>query len=195
VVDEIGIWSASTDGHLQCYWGHPSLPNGHDTCGKRWAWSTHSRLRSNPAYRRHHQKTRPMGTAHSDGRICLGRSTHASHWQARFAPLQKRIGKQKAIVVIARKLLVVVWNVLSHLAVDRRADVQAFAGSFMTWGARHKLATRLGLSRPEFVRRELDWLGIDHELDTHTYCGRSFSLNPRFPNFLVRGIMPQKVTL
>jgi hypothetical protein len=52
--------------------------------------------------------------------------TH-SHWRARFAPLKKRIGKQKAIVAIARKLLVVVWNVLNQLAVDRQADIESVA--------------------------------------------------------------------
>ena len=100
------------------------------------------------------------------------------HWQARFTPLQKRIGKQKAIVAIARKLLVVVWNVLNQLAVDRQADVESVARSFMTWGARHRLATGLGLSRPEFVRRELDRLGLGHDLDAIYYCGRTYSLPP-----------------
>jgi transposase len=100
------------------------------------------------------------------------------HWQTKFAYLEKRIGKQKAIVAIARKLLVVVWNVLSHVAVDRRADVEAIARSFMTWGARHKLATGLGLSRAEFVRHELDRLGIGHNLDAFKYCGRTYGLPP-----------------
>ncbi len=100
------------------------------------------------------------------------------HWQAKFAYLEKRIGKQKAIVAIAHKLLVVVWNVLSHLSIDRRADAEAIARSFMTWGARHKLATGLGLSRVEFVRHELDWLGIGRNLGAFKYCGRTYGLPP-----------------
>lgn len=103
--------------------------------------------------------------------------TH-SHWQARFAPLEKRIGKQKAIVAIARKLLVVVWNVLNQVTVDRQAEVEAVARSFMTWGARHRLATRLGMSRAEFVRQELNRLGIGHDLKSFKYCGRTYSLPP-----------------
>ena len=101
--------------------------------------------------------------------------THA-HWRAEFEHLEKRTGKQKAIVAIARKLLVVVWNVLSRPAVDRRADVEGVARSLMTWGARHWLATGLGLSRAQFVRHELDRLGIGYDLGAFTYCGRTYPL-------------------
>ena len=100
------------------------------------------------------------------------------HWRTRFAHLRKRIGPQKAIVAIARKLLVVVWNVLNKLEVDRQADVEAVARSFMTWGARHGLATGLGMSRTEFVRQELDRLGVGYDLDAFKYCGRTYSLPP-----------------
>jgi hypothetical protein len=94
---------------------------------------------------------------------------------------QDSIGKQKAIVAIARKLLVVVWNVLSQLAVDRQADVEAVARSFMTWGARHRLAIGLGLSRAEFVRHELERIGMGHDLNAFNYCGRTYSLPPPEP--------------
>jgi transposase len=97
-------------------------------------------------------------------------------WSAKFAQLEKRIGKQKAIVAIARKLLVVVWNVLTARAADRQADVQAVARSLMTWGAGHRLATGLGLSRPQFVRERLDRLGIGGCLDSFKYCGRVYKL-------------------
>jgi len=101
--------------------------------------------------------------------------THPT-WKAQFARLERRIGKQKAIVAIARKLLVVVWNVLSARAVDRQAETDAVARSFMTWGAGHGLAKSLGLSRPQFVRQELDRLGIGRSLDKLRYCGRIYKL-------------------
>jgi len=44
------------------------------------------------------------------------------HWEAQFQRLEKRIGKQKAIVAMARKLLVVVWHVLSEQVADRYGD-------------------------------------------------------------------------
>jgi len=103
------------------------------------------------------------------------------HWKDQFARLQKRIGKQKAIVAIARKMLVVVWNVLTRQAVDRQANVQAIARSLMNWGADHGLATGLGLSRAEFVRRELDRLRTGQDLTTFSYCGRTYKLPRMVP--------------
>jgi hypothetical protein len=97
-------------------------------------------------------------------------------WRAQFVRLTKRTSRQKAIVAVARKLLVVVWNVLSTQAVDRQADTEAVARSLMNWGASHGLATGLGLSRPQFVRQELDRLGIGHSLEAFSYCGRVYKL-------------------
>ncbi|WP_236601453.1 IS110 family transposase [Ktedonobacter sp. SOSP1-52] len=50
---------------------------------------------------------------------------HHSHWKEQFERLAHRIGKQKAIVAIARKLLVAIWHILSHEQADRHADRQA----------------------------------------------------------------------
>jgi hypothetical protein len=40
---------------------------------------------------------------------------------AEFARLRARVGHRKALVAIARRLLVVVWHVLTHETVDRHA--------------------------------------------------------------------------
>jgi transposase len=98
------------------------------------------------------------------------------YWRAQFARLEQRIGKQKAIVAIARKLLVVVWNVLTARAADRQANVPAVARSLMNWGAEHSLATGLGLSRPQFVRMALDQLRLGDRMDSFKYCGRVYKL-------------------
>jgi len=97
-------------------------------------------------------------------------------WSAEFAQLEKRIGKQKAIVAVARKLLVVVWHVLTARAADRQADVPAVARSLMNWGAGHRLATGLGLSRPQFVREGLSQLGLGSSMASFSYCGRVYKL-------------------
>ncbi len=99
-------------------------------------------------------------------------------WKARFDQLADRIGRHKAIVAIARKLLVVVWNVLSRRAADRNAQAEAVARSFMGWGTNHGLATSLGLSRPAFVRRELDRVGLGTELTAFHYGGQRYPLPP-----------------
>jgi hypothetical protein len=43
---------------------------------------------------------------------------HHPHWKGEFERLSVRIGKPKAIVAIARKLLVAVWHVLSQKSAD-----------------------------------------------------------------------------
>jgi transposase len=52
--------------------------------------------------------------------------THAA-WEREFERLAKRIGEAKAVVAIARKLLIVVWHVLMAKSADRRADAEQVA--------------------------------------------------------------------
>jgi transposase len=60
-------------------------------------------------------RTAMVETAHVASR------THA-HWKAELARLEPRLGRNKAIVTIARKLLVAVWHVLTKGCADRFAD-------------------------------------------------------------------------
>jgi len=46
------------------------------------------------------------------------------HWQQQFEQLTYRLGREKAIVAIARKLLVIIWPVLTARVADRRAVPQ-----------------------------------------------------------------------
>lgn len=89
---------------------------------------------------------------------------HQPYWRKQFEQLSARRGKHKAIVAIARKLLVVVWNVLRLQVADRQAEVAAVARSFYRWSDRHQLAKQLNLSRAEFVRRELVRLGLEQQV-------------------------------
>jgi transposase len=59
---------------------------------------------------------------------------HHPHWQREFERLAPRIGRGKAVVAIARKLLVVVWYVLSGQVADTHADEAAVARKYFTWG-------------------------------------------------------------
>jgi transposase len=86
---------------------------------------------------------------------------YSSYWKEEFQRLRARLGDGKAIVAIARKLLVVVWHVLTHRAADRQANRDAVARSFKRWASRQGAATAIGLPRPQFVRRELARLGLD----------------------------------
>ena len=93
-----------------------------------------------------------------------------------FERLSARIGKKKAIVAIARKLLVVVWHVLSKQEADRNADQAMVTRTMMEWARNKSTATRQGLTRVEFVRRELDRLGIGAEMDSFVFNGRTYHL-------------------
>jgi transposase len=82
----------------------------------------------------------------------------------------------KAIVAIARKLLVVIWHVLTERAADRQADPVAVARRLFRWGASHHLATRSGLSRGGFVRKALDQIGVGQNLSRLEINGSTYLL-------------------
>ena len=49
------------------------------------------------------------------------------------------------------------------------------ARSLMKWASEYRLATSLGLSRPAFVWRELDRLGLGQGLDSFFYAAHRYS--------------------
>jgi len=120
------------------------------------------------------------GMTHSSGRITkTGRRDlrramvnaanhaieHHPHWKKEFERLEPHLGRSKAVVATARKLLVAVWHVLNKKAADRFADPRNVACSFFA------LAYRVGVRNlPEgqsalvFTREQLDRLGIGKDL-------------------------------
>lgn len=98
------------------------------------------------------------------------------YWKAQFKRLTAAIGKPKAIVAIARKLLVVLWHVLTERAADRHAIPVAVARKFMRWGARRGVAVRQGVSRAAFVRQRLSVLGLGGELTSFAYGDKQIRL-------------------
>jgi transposase len=95
--------------------------------------------------------------------------TH-SHWKRAFGQLAKRIGEHKAIVAIARKLLIAIWHVLMSRSADRRADAEQVAFKLMVWSWKLSDEQRGGLSSRQFIRAHLLRLGIGDEL-THIRRG------------------------
>jgi hypothetical protein len=100
---------------------------------------------------------------------------YAPYWHTCFATLKASIGRQKAIVAVARKLLVVMWHVLTKRVPDYHAEAQAVARSLMKWASAHRLATSAGLSRSAFVWRELDRLGLGSQLESFTYSSYRYA--------------------
>ncbi len=91
-------------------------------------------------------------------------STHP-HWKAELARLKPRIGRNKAIVAIARKLLIAIWYVLSKEVPDRFAKPEIVARKLMQYTYVLGKANRpAGQSTAQFVRQQLDALGIGADL-------------------------------
>ena len=101
-----------------------------------------------------------------------------SRWRDQFERLAQRLGRRKAIVAIARKLLVVIWHVLYHRRVDRQADPERVVRYFLAWGRQAKAFARLGLKASAFARQQMDILGIGQELPTLISFGATYRLPP-----------------
>jgi transposase len=93
------------------------------------------------------------------------------HWKAEFARLEPRLGHNKAIVAIARKLLVAVWFILAQNRTDRFAQPEAIAQKLLRFAYRVGKENRpAGQTAAQFVRLRLDALHLGGEL-THIPWG------------------------
>ena len=118
-----------------------------------------------------HRSGRITKTGRKDLRSTMVRAAFSalqSHprWKKEFERLEPRLGRSKATVAIARKLLVAVWYVLMHGEADRHAVPQRVARDLMV------LTMGMGkVNRPEgwttmaYVRYHLDRLGLGEEVD------------------------------
>ena len=100
------------------------------------------------------------------------------YWKARFEALCRRLCKEKAIVAIARQLLVVVWHVWHDRELNRHIDAEALARKLMTWAEQGGRAMRQGLTAPQFVRLQLDYLGVGQDLTELRYGSHVYTLPP-----------------
>lgn len=91
---------------------------------------------------------------------------HHPHGQAEFQRLVPRLGDKKAIVAIARKLLVVVWHVLTKGVADRHAQPDAVARKLYAFAETLGRAGRRGQTTAAFTRAALDRLELGRDLAT-----------------------------
>ncbi|MCI0349007.1 MAG: hypothetical protein L0Z53_06240, partial [Acidobacteriales bacterium] len=99
-------------------------------------------------------------------------------WKTELARLEPRLGRNKAMVAIARKLLVVVWHVLTKRQADKHADAEKVAKNFFNTAYIHIGARNLpeNQTAPEFVRRSLDRLGLGKDLQRVKRGGHEYLL-------------------
>lgn len=101
------------------------------------------------------------------------------HWKAELARLEPRLGKSKAIVAIARKLLVAVWHVLTKECADRYADPEQVARFLVQYAYRLGQDRRPeGQTMPMYVREQLDSLGLGADLTSFKNGQRIIKLPP-----------------
>jgi transposase len=99
------------------------------------------------------------------------------HWKQRFQELQKRMHRNQAIVAIARRLLELVWYVLTRRQPYRHFSHERIAYKYLTWAWQMDEAARDGLTRQQFARYYLMRLGIGHDLTR-------IALDPKHPRRL-----------
>jgi transposase len=94
-------------------------------------------------------------------------------WGRRFQELCRRMHKNQAIVVIAHRLLELVWYVLSRRQPYRNFSHERIAYKYLTWSWQLSETDREGLTRQQFTRYYMMKLGIGHDL-------KQIALNPRY---------------
>jgi transposase len=98
-------------------------------------------------------------------------------WKHRFQEMHKRMHRNQAIVAVARRLLELVWYVLTRRQSYHHFSHERIAYKYLTWAWQMDEAARDGLTRQQFARYYLMRLGIGHEL---TRVAR----NPKYPRKL-----------
>lgn len=104
---------------------------------------------------------------------------HHPHWKAQFERLSRRIGKQKAIVAIARKLLVTIWHVLSQQEADCHAQVEAITRKLLNWISHTGTIPGKKRDRLLLLYDYLDQLGLSEEVEQVNYHGSTYRLSAR----------------
>jgi len=104
---------------------------------------------------------------------------HHPHWKTQFERLSARIGKQKAIVAIARKLLVTIWHVLSHQQADSNVQIEAVTRKLLNWIAHTGATPGKKRDRLLLLYEQLDRLGLSGEVEQVDYYGSTYRLSTR----------------
>ena len=112
---------------------------------------------------------------------------HHPYWKREFERLTARMAKGKAIVTVARKLLVAVWYMLAYQQADRHADPHIVGLKFFAWSWKLSPAQHGGLTRRQFVRYHLMQLGLGNDL---THIQRGGTKRPLAPVEEVRQLRP-----
>ena len=90
-------------------------------------------------------------------------NTHP-YWTTQFERLERRKPKNKAIVAMARHLLIAVWHVLTERSADKNAIPKMVALKLMAWSWKLSDQERSGLTSRQFIRYHLMRLKLGEDL-------------------------------
>jgi transposase len=131
-----------------------------------------------------HRTGRITKAGRRDIRGCMVEAAHTAcrthpHWKTELARLEPRLGYNKAIVVVARKLLVAVWHILNQRCADRFADPELVARKLAQYAYTLGRDNRLpGQTVGEYARQQLDRLDIGADLDAIQWGKRTIPMPP-----------------
>ena len=104
---------------------------------------------------------------------------HDPRWKAELARLEPRLGRNKAIVAIARKMLVIVWHLLTRHVAEKHLDLERLARKFYEFAYFVGKANWGGSpTATAFIRRKLDEAGVGREMTSFFYSRRRIVLPP-----------------
>jgi len=86
------------------------------------------------------------------------------YWKAQYQRLTKVKHPNKAIVAIARRLLVSAWYILTKHEPYRQANEETIAYKMMIWSQRMDEKALRGLTRQQFIKYALLRLGVGQDL-------------------------------
>ena len=98
------------------------------------------------------------------------------YWKGEFDRLSQRLITGKAIVAIARRLLVVLWHVLSKRQSYRHISDEKIAVKMMLWGQKVRKHNRQADASRLFIRRRLMTLSVGKSLSRFTYSKKPRAL-------------------
>lgn len=89
----------------------------------------------------------------------------STYWKEQYEKYLHRMRRpNQAIVVVARKLLVAVWHVLSKEETDERASAEDLAYKMLLWSWSLSEDARQGLTHKQFAKYALMRLGVQTDL-------------------------------
>ena len=155
------------------HWGDPTFRE-RQTSGELFGIDTRAGAEWDQVPGERHHQGRAQGTEVGNGGSGPAGSEVRPGVENPFQELQKRMHRNQAIVAVARRLLELVWYVLTRRQPYRHFSQERIAYKYLTWAWQMDEAARDGLTRQQFTRYYLMRLGIGHDLTR-------IALDPKHP--------------